>query len=103
MIPSVSVIKPFAPLLAQQGGGAYQAGQIVGIIFLVVLVGAILWKYLKKERLSLSNRNRTGGPMASKEMKTSEFDHDLLWPTCSYWEGPQVRGCWVVDLLLGKS
>ena len=48
MGPSVRVVKPFAPLLAQQGGGAYQAGQIVGIIFLVVLVGAILWRFLKK-------------------------------------------------------
>ena len=49
MSSSVTVVRAFAPLLAQQGGGgAYQAGQIVGIIFLVVLVGAILWKVLKK-------------------------------------------------------
>jgi len=39
-------------LLAQQGGGgaygAYGAGQIAGVIFLIVLAGAILWKFVKK-------------------------------------------------------
>lgn len=30
-------------------GGAYFAGQVVGVIFLVVLVGAILWKFLGKK------------------------------------------------------
>jgi hypothetical protein len=36
-------------LLAQQtGGGAYAAGQIVGVLFLVVLAVAILWKIFKR-------------------------------------------------------
>ncbi|MDG2469195.1 MAG: hypothetical protein P8M80_07960 [Pirellulaceae bacterium] len=35
-------------LLAQQGGGDYGAGQIAGVIFLIVLGGAILWKFVKK-------------------------------------------------------
>ena len=49
MTASVIIVEAIAPLIAQQGeGGAYQAGRIVGIIFLVVLVGAILWKVLKK-------------------------------------------------------
>jgi hypothetical protein len=38
-------------LLAQQnGGGAYGAGQTAGLIFLIVLAGAILWSFLKKKR-----------------------------------------------------
>ena len=36
-------------LLAQQGGGAYGAGQIAGVIFIIVLVGAILWRVVKKK------------------------------------------------------
>lgn len=48
MAYSMRVVEPLAPLFAQQGGGAYKAGQIVGTIFLVVFVGAILWKFLKK-------------------------------------------------------
>ncbi len=43
-----SMLADFA-LLAQQGGGAYGAGQIAGVIFLVVLAGAILWKLVKKK------------------------------------------------------
>jgi hypothetical protein len=35
-------------LLAQQGSGAYRAGQIVGVILVVLIVGAILWKILKR-------------------------------------------------------
>jgi hypothetical protein len=35
-------------LLAQQSGGAYGAGQVFGVIFLIVLAGAILWKVVKK-------------------------------------------------------
>jgi len=38
-------------LLAQQEGNAtaFNLGRIVGIIFLVVLIGAILWKVLGKK------------------------------------------------------
>ena len=38
----------FALLAQQGGGGAYGAGQIAGVIFLIVLAGAILWKFVKK-------------------------------------------------------
>jgi hypothetical protein len=36
-------------LFAQQGGTAYMVGQIVGVIFLLVLAGAILQRVLKKK------------------------------------------------------
>jgi len=36
------------PVFAQQGGGAYGAGQIVGVILLLLLIGAILWRVLKR-------------------------------------------------------
>jgi hypothetical protein len=49
MFPSVSVcLDQFPLVLAQQGGGAYAVGQVVGVIFIVLLVGAILWKMLKR-------------------------------------------------------
>ena len=35
-------------VLGQEAGGAYNAGRIVGIVFLIVLVGAIVWKLVKK-------------------------------------------------------
>ena len=44
---SISLVK--LAFLAQQDGGAYGAGQIAGGIFIVVLAGAILWKFLKKK------------------------------------------------------
>ncbi len=44
-----STILAASSLLAQQqGGAAYGVGQIAGVIFLLVLGGAILWKFLKK-------------------------------------------------------
>ena len=37
-------------MLAQDGGGsAYGAGQVAGMIFMVVLVGAIVMKLFKKK------------------------------------------------------
>ena len=33
---------------AQSRGGAYFVGQIVGMAFMVILVGAVIWKLLKK-------------------------------------------------------
>ena len=38
----------FPLVFAQRGSGAYGAGQIAGVIFLIVLAGAILWKVLKR-------------------------------------------------------
>jgi len=35
-------------IFAQERSGAYQAGRIAGIIFLVVLLGAIIWRMAKK-------------------------------------------------------
>jgi hypothetical protein len=35
-------------VFAQSSGGAYGAGQVVGVIFMVALVGAILWKLFKR-------------------------------------------------------
>jgi hypothetical protein len=49
MILSLTAISDWvSPLLAQQGGGAYRAGQIVGVAFLVILAAAILWRVLKR-------------------------------------------------------
>ena len=35
--------------LLAQGGGAYNAGRITGMVFMAVLAGAILWRLLKKK------------------------------------------------------
>jgi len=46
---SVSVFLGQVPfVLAQQGGGAYGAGQIVGVVFVALLIGAVVWKILKR-------------------------------------------------------
>jgi hypothetical protein len=46
-----SLTKTIYALIAQQEGGgtAFGLGQIAGLIFLVVLVGAVLWKVLGKK------------------------------------------------------
>ena len=36
-------------VLGQEAGGAYNAGRIVGMVFLIVLVGAIVWKLVKNK------------------------------------------------------
>ena len=45
----MSVTNTMAMLLAQQGQGgtAYNIGQIAGVIFLIVLAGAVLRSFLK--------------------------------------------------------
>ena len=43
-----TLLDTFALIGQQSGGGVYRAGQIAAVVFVVVLVGAILWKFLKK-------------------------------------------------------
>lgn len=39
----------FLSVLAQQDGTAYNAGRIAGLVILIALVAAVLWKLLKSK------------------------------------------------------